>query len=258
MQEGEPEKYQTFWSQFGTAFKEGLITDAERQQEILADSSFPSTRSADEPTTLRAYQERMPEGQEAIYYLTGDSRASIENSPHLEAFRAKGYEVLLLTDQVDEVWTDSVTEFEEIPLSSASRGEIDLGDEQETPEGFEDLLSWMGTTLGDNVKDVRLSRRLTSSPACLVTDSGDMSPTLEKMYRAMGQEPPQVKRILELNPGHGLVAGLRSAHAERGDDPGLAETASLLHDLALLAEGGELANPASFVGKLSERLEGTL
>jgi molecular chaperone HtpG len=258
MQEGEPGKYQTFWSQFGTAFKEGLVTDPERTQEILAASSFPSTHSPDEPTTLRAYKERMPEGQEAIYYLTGEARASIENSPHLEAFRAKGYEVLLLTDQVDEVWTDSVTEFEETPLSSASRGEVDLGDEQDTPEGFDELLAWMGTTLGDAVKDVRLSRRLTSSPACLVTDSGDMSPTLEKMYRAMGQEPPAVKRILELNPKHGLVTGLRAAHAERSDDPGVAETASLLHDLALLAEGGELADPASFVGKLSQRLESTL
>ncbi len=258
MQEGEPEKYAAFWTQFGTAFKEGLITDPERQQEILAASSFPSTHSPDEPTTLRAYTDRMPEGQEAIYYLTGDSRASIENSPHIEAFRAKGYEVLLLTDQVDQVWTDSVTEFEGTSLTSVSHGEVDLGDEQEAPEGFEDLLSWMGTTLGDEVKDVRLSRRLRRSPACLVTDSGDMSPTLEKMYRAMGQEPPQVKRILELNPNHHLVAGLRSAHAERGDDTALAETASLLHDLALLAEGGELADPASFVGRLSERLAGTL
>jgi molecular chaperone HtpG len=257
--ENDPEKYRTFWSELGRAFKEGLITDRDNQQAILRACSFPSTHSADEQTTLAAYKERMPEGQEAIYYVTGDSRASVENSPHLEAFRAKGYEVLLLTDQVDEVWTDVVEEFDGTSFASVARGDVDLsGDDDAVPEGFDDLLSWMGETLTEQVKEVRLSTRLTTSPACLVGDTGDMSPMLEKMYRAMGQEPPVTKRILELNPKHGLVTGLQSAHAARPDDPGVAETASLLHDMALLAEGGELKDPAAFVGTLAHRLESTL
>ncbi len=197
----------------------------------------------------------MPEGQESIYYMTGDSRSGLENSPHMEAFRAKGYEVLLLTDPVDEVWVDAVPDFDGTPLASIAKGEVDLGSDAETPEGFDDLLSWMTTTLADDVKEVRLSTRLTTSPACLVGDPGDLTPTLEKMYRAMGQEPPVVKRILELNPAHGLVAGLRDKQAGGEGDP---DVAKLLYGMALLAEGGDLAEPAAFVNTLATRLENTL
>ena len=258
MQE-DPEKYRTFWSEMGRAFKEGLLTDPDNQQAVLTASSFASTHSAEENTTLKAYKERMPEGQEAIYHVTGDSRASVENSPHIEAFRAKGYEVLLLTDQVDEVWTDMVTEFDGTPLASIARGDVDLGDDDaEKPEGFDELLTWMGETLADQVSEVRLSTRLTTSPACLVGEVGGLSPQLEQMMRAMGQEVPVQKRALELNPKHGLVTGLQAAHAARADDPGVAETASLLHDMALLAEGGELTEPSSFVNRLAQRLAATL
>jgi molecular chaperone HtpG len=197
----------------------------------------------------------MPEGQEAIYYLTGASRASIENSPHIEAFRAKGYEVLLLTDQVDEVWTDVVSEFDGTPMASIAKGDVDLGTADEKPEGFEELLSWMGTELADDVKEVRLSTRLTTSPACLVGDPGDLSPMLEKMYRAMGQEPPVTKRILELNPQHALVTGLRDKQGAGDADP---DVARLLYGMALLAEGGELKEPTTFVNTLAERLQKTL
>ncbi|GAA4858559.1 molecular chaperone HtpG [Actinomycetospora straminea] len=254
LQENEPEKYRTFWGELGRAFKEGLITDPDNREAILAASSFPTTHSADEDTTLKAYKERMPEGQEAIYYLTGATRSSIENSPHIEAFRAKGYEVLLLTDQVDEVWTDTVSEFDGTPMASIAKGDVDLGDE-DVPEGFDDLLSWMGTTLADDVKEVRLSSRLTSSPACLVGDPGDLSPMLEKMYRAMGQEPPVTKRILELNPKHGLVSGLRDKQGAGDADP---DVARLLYGMALLAEGGDLKEPTAFVNTLAERLQKTL
>ncbi|MDD7964601.1 molecular chaperone HtpG [Actinomycetospora lemnae] len=254
LQENEPEKYRTFWGELGRAFKEGLITDPDNREAILAASSFPSTHSADEDTTLTAYKERMPEGQEAIYYLTGASRSSIENSPHIEAFRAKGYEVLLLTDQVDEVWTDTVSEFDGTPMASIAKGDVDLGDE-DVPEGFDDLLSWMGTELADDVKEVRLSSRLTSSPACLVGDPGDLSPMLEKMYRAMGQEPPVTKRTLELNPKHALVSGLRDKQGAGEADP---DVARLLYGMALLAEGGDLKEPTAFVNTLAERLQKTL
>jgi molecular chaperone HtpG len=254
----EPEKYATFWSELGRAVKEGLLQDPDNRDAILEICSFPSTHDAERPTTLADLVARMPEGQDAIYYATGESRAALENSPHLEAFRAKGYEVLLLTDPIDELWVDAVDGFEGRPFRSVAKGDVDLGGDDvdaATQEGFGGLTAWLGTELGDEVKEVRLSHRLTTSAACLVGDAGDLTPTLEKMYRAMGQEPPAVKRILELNPGHPLVTGLRDAHAARPDDPALAETARLLHGMALLAEGGELADPAAFVATLSRRLE---
>ena len=257
----EPEKYATFWSELGRAVKEGLISDYDNRDAILEICSFPSTNDPEKPTTLRDYLERMPDGQESIYYATGESRAALENSPHMEAFRAKGYEVLLLTDQVDEVWIDAVPSFEGKQLASIAKGEVDLGGEDvddDTKKGFEELTTWMATTLAEDVKEVRLSHRLVDSAAVLVGDPGDLTPTLEKMYRAMGQPLPKVKRTLELNPKHALVTGLKSAHESRADDPGLADTAQLLYGMALLAEGGELAEPAKFVSILSKQLESTL
>jgi molecular chaperone HtpG len=256
----EPEKYATFWTEMGRAVKEGLLSDHDNRDAILEICSFPSTHDEEQPTTLRAYLERMPEGQDAIYYGTGPSRSALEHSPHLEAFRAKGYEVLLLTDAVDEVWVDTVPAFEGKSLVSVAKGEVDLGGsvDDEAEQGFAELLTWMGSTLAEDVKEVRLSHRLTDSAACLVGEPGDLTPTLEKMYRAMGQEPPKVKRILELNPKHGLVAGLRAAHAAEPDNAGLGDTAHLLYGMALLAEGGELAEPAAFVTLLSRQLEQAL
>ncbi|HEY0803942.1 MAG TPA: molecular chaperone HtpG, partial [Pseudonocardiaceae bacterium] len=268
MRSADAERYQTFWTEFGRVVKEGLLDDAENRDTILDIASFPSTHDAERQTTLREYVDRMPDGQTEIYYLTGESRSVIEASPHMEAFRAKGWEVLLLTDPVDEMWVESVPEFDGRPLRSVLRGEVDLTTEDERKatederaqrdQDFADLLTWMTTVLGDDLKQVRLSTRLTTSPACIVTDAQDMSPTLERMYRAMGRDLPQVKRILELNPGHALVTGLRQAHAERAEDPGLADTAHLLYGMALLAEGGELPDPPRFVRVLADRLTGTL
>jgi molecular chaperone HtpG len=256
----EPEKYATFWTEMGRAVKEGLLSDHDNRDAILEICSFPSTHDEEQPTTLRDYIARMPEGQDAIYYGTGPSRSALAHSPHLEAFRAKGYEVLLLTDPVDEVWVDAVPEFEGKSLVSVAKGEVDLGGsvDDAAERGFAELLTWMGGALEEDVKEVRLSHRLTDSAACLVGEPGDLTPTLEKMYRAMGQEPPKVKRILELNPKHGLVTGLRDAHGARPDDTGLGDTARLLYGMALLAEGGELPEPAAFVALLSRQLEQTL
>ncbi len=261
LQADEPEKYATFWTQLGRALKEGLLSDYENRDAILEVCSFPSTFDAEKPTTLREYIERMPEGQDSIYYATGESRSALENSPHMEAFKARGYEVLLLTDQIDEVWVDSVPTFDDKPLASVAKGDVDLGGDdvsEEDRSGFESLTTWMASVLTDDVKEVRLSHRLTTSPAVLVGEPGDLTPTLEKMYRAMGQPLPPVKRALELNPKHPLVASLRSAHDASADDPALAETAKLLYGMALLAEGGELAEPAAFVATLSKRLADTL
>ncbi|WP_103513888.1 molecular chaperone HtpG [Streptomyces sp. SM10] len=272
MRSGSPEKYGTFWKEFGRVLKEGLFQDFENRDAILEICSFTSTRDQEEPTTLRSYVERMKEGQEQIYYMTGESRAAMESSPHMEAFRAKGYEVLLLTDPVDEVWVQSVPEFDGKPLQSISKGEVDLDTDEEKKEveaereqqqqEYAGLLTWMTEQLGDTVKEVRLSSRLTVSPACIVSDTHDVTPALENMYRAMGQEVPQIKRILELNPSHALISGLKKVHAEQsGKDSSsteLAETAELVHGLALLSDGGELSDPSRFSRLMADRLERTL
>ncbi|MGS2616194.1 molecular chaperone HtpG [Micromonospora sp. LZ34] len=262
------ERYRTFWSEFGAAVKEGLIDDPENQETLLEILSVASTHDPAELTDLAGYVGRMKEGQSDIYYATGESRTTIENSPHMEAFRAKGYEVLLLTDPVDEVWVERVGQYDGRPLRSIAKGQVDLDTEEEKKEAeaererqrqdYADLLTWMGGALADSVKEVRLSSRLTTSPACVVGDAHDITPTLEKMYRAMGHEVPPVKRILELNPGHPLVAGLRKAHEQGGTEESLKETAELLHGIALLAEGGELADPSRFTRILADRLARTL
>ncbi|MDN5934422.1 MAG: molecular chaperone HtpG, partial [Pseudonocardia sp.] len=261
MLESEPEKYATFWAGLGAAVKEGLLSDGDNRQAVLEICSFPSTNDADKPTTLRDYVARMPEGQDAVYYMTGESRVALEGSPHMEAFRAKGYEVLLLTDPVDEVWVDMVPEFDGKPLTSIAQGDVDLGGDElddETRQAFDGLLTWLAGTLEDEVKEVRLSHRLTTSAACLVGDPGDPTPTLEKMYRAMGQMAPKVKRILELNPQSPLVTGLNRAYGERPDDEELRGVARLVHGMALLAEGGDLAEPAAFAAALAAQLERSL
>lgn len=268
MMADNPDRYATFWTHFGRVVKEGLITDADNRAAILEICSFASTDDAERPTTLPDYVRRMRPGQDRIYYLTGESRSAVERSPHMEAFRAKSFEVLYLTDPVDDVWVDTVGSFDGRDLQSIARGQVDLDTEEERkaaePEreqqrkDFAALLSWMGGTLGDDVKQVRLSTRLTTSPACVVTDEHDITPTLERMYRAMGQQVPPVRRILELNPGHPLVRRLRDAYQQRGADTDLEGVARLLHDLALLAEGGDLADPARFALAVADRLAGTV
>ncbi|MFB9303556.1 molecular chaperone HtpG [Kibdelosporangium philippinense] len=251
-------KYETFWREFGAAVKEGLVNDFDNRTSILEISAFASTHDPEKPTSLADYVSRMKEGQEHIYYLTGASRSIIENSPHLEAFKAKDYEVLILTDAVDEMWVSSVPEFDGKQFQSVAKGQVDLSDDadEDRSKDFEDLLTWMTEALKDNVKEVRLSSRLTTSPACIVGDANDVTPTLEKMYRAMGQELPPIKRILELNPDHALVTSLRTAHSENKE--GAAETAELLYGIALLAEGGELADAPRFTRLLADRLAQTL
>ncbi|MEH3140841.1 MAG: molecular chaperone HtpG [Mycobacterium kyogaense] len=270
LQNDRPEDYRTFWTQFGRVVKEGLLSDADNRDALLRIASFVSTRSdiEDEPTTLAGYVERMKDGQEQIFYATGETREQILKSPHLEAFTAKGYEVLLLTDPVDEVWVQTVTEFDGKALQSVARGEVDLesdeersareSEREEQGKTFADLLSWLKETLDEHVKEVRLSSRLTESPACLITDAFDITPALARLYKASGQDVPVAKRILELNPDHPLVTGLRQAREDRPDDPTVAETAELLYGTALLAEGGALDDPARFADLLAARLARTL
>jgi molecular chaperone HtpG len=268
LQSERPDDYRTFWGQFGKVLKEGLMRDIDNQETLLQVSSFASTHSDDELTTLTEYVERMKDGQRQIFYATGESRQQILNSPHLEAFKAKGYEVLLLTDAVDEIWLGTVTEFDGKPLQSVAKGEVDLDTEEEKTaheaerkereKDFADLLAWLKETLTEHVKEVRLSTRLTNSPACLITDAFGITPTLARMYRASGQDVPVEKRTLELNPDHPLVTGLQQAHKDRADDPAVAETAELLYGTALLAEGGTPEDPARFAELLADRLARTV
>lgn len=261
-------KYRTFWNEFGRVLKEGLLSDFDNRETILQVSSFASTNSDSEPTTLAQYVERMTEGQDKIYYMTGESRQQIENSPHMEAFKAKGLEVLVLTDPVDEMWVGSVPEFDGKAFQSIAKGEVDLETEEEKKaseqlreqqeKDFGEVLKFLQEKLDDSVKEVRLTSRLTTSPACIVGDVFDFTPQLERMYRASGQALPESKRILELNPDHPLVTGLRDAHAkdEKSDD--LGATAELLYGTAVLAEGGELKDPAHFAQLLADRLTKTV
>lgn len=266
LQSERPEDYRTFWTQFGRVLKEGLLSDVDNQDTLLQISSFASTHSEEDATTLAEYVARMKEGQEQIFYATGETRQQILKSPHLEAFKAKGYEVLILTDPVDEVWVGTVTEFDGKPLQSVAKGEVDLDSDEDSSDAereerekeFADLLTWLKETLSDHVKEVRLSTRLTESPACLITDAFGISPALARIYQASGQNIPIGKRILELNPDHPLITGLHQAHQERADDPTVAETAELLYGTALLAEGGALEDPARFAELLANQLTRTL
>jgi molecular chaperone HtpG len=269
LQSERPEDYRTLWNQFGAVIKEGLMSDVDNQDTLLRISSFASTHSDEEPTTLAEYVERMKGGQNQIFYATGQSRELLLGSPHLEAFKAKGYEVLLLTDPVDEVWVGAVTEFDGKPLQSVAKGEVDLDTDEDKAaheaerqieeREFADLLGWLKETLGEHVKEVRLSTRLTDSPACLITDAFGITPALARMYRASGQAVPGEKRILELNPKHPLVAGLQQAHKDRrADYASLAETAELLYGTALLAEGDVPEDPVKFASLLAGRLARTV
>ncbi|MGI5500912.1 molecular chaperone HtpG [Lentzea sp. CA-135723] len=262
LQGSRPDDYAKLWGEVGAAIKEGLLSDTDNRDAILEICSFASTESESELTTLAQYVARMKDGQEHIYFMTGDSRVAVEKSPHMEALRAKGYEVLVLTDPIDEMWVDSVPSFDGKTLQSVAKGQVDLETEEEKTANeakaaeFGDLLTWLGEQLADDVKEVRLSSRLTTSPACVVGDAHDITPTLEKMYKAMGQELPKIKRILELNPSHPLVEGLHGAFAN-GERDSLAGTAELVYGLALLAEGGELADPSRFVTLVADRVQRT-
>ena len=256
MLRNDREKYLKLWSAFGRVLKEGVTAESEYQERLRGTFLFASSNDPEELTTLQEYVSRMSTDQEAIYYLTGESRELIETSPHLEAFRDRGYEVLYLSDPVDEIAVQYLTEHDGKPLRSAAKGEVDLGSEQERnaqkeelqqrTEELGDLLGAVQKALDEHVSEVRLSRRLTSSPSCLVGDEHDLSPQLEKMLRHTPHAVPMRKRILELNPSHPIVERLQQRFTKSADDPVIAEMSELLLGSALVAEGSELPNPARF------------
>ncbi len=257
----EPEKYAEFWTEFGQVIKEGPGEDFANKDTLAKLIRFASTEtgSEDQTVSLEQYVSRMKEKQDKIYYITAESFAAAKNSPHLEVFKKKGIEVLLLTDRVDEWLTNSLTEFDGKQLQSVAKGDLDLGeleDEQEkqakeeTNKNFEALTERVKTTLGDKVKEVRITHRLTDSPACLVADANDMSANLERMLKAAGQEVGGSKPIFELNPEHPMVVRLK----DEQDDARFEDWSSILFDQALLAEGGQLEDPASYVKRLNTLL----
>ncbi len=258
--ENQKDKYAEFWKQFGVVLKEGVGEDHQNQERLAKLLRFASTH-ADEGVSFEDYVKRMKEGQESIYYVTADTLATAKNSPQLEVFRKKGIEVLLLTDRVDEWMLSHLYEFDGKPLASVAKGGVDLGklqDEEEkkaaeaTAEALKPLLERLKTTLKDRVKDVRTTTRLVDSPACVVVDEGDMSGHLARMLKQAGQTAPKSQPILEVNPDHALIKRLDSADgSERFDD-----LAHILFDQALLAEGGQLEDPAAYVRRVNTLLTG--
>ena len=257
--EAKKEKYRTFWTQFGQVLKEGVGEDQTNQERILKLLRFASTHtdSAEQTVFLADYVSRMKEGQDKIYYVTGETFNAAKNSPHLEIFRKKGVEVLLLSDRVDEWMLSFMTEFDGKQLASVAKGGLDLGslsDEkeqkahEETEKQFKDLVERMKKVLEDKVKDVRVTFRLTDSPACLIADENELSGNLLRMLKAAGQNAPDMKPILEINPEHPLLSKLKS------DDQHFDDWTNLLFDQALLAEGGQLNDPASFVKRMNQLL----
>ena len=254
----QPEQYAEFWSQFGRVMKEGPGEDFANKERIAGLLRFASTHADTESQTvsLKDYVSRMKEGQTAIYAIAADSFAAAKHSPHLEIFRKKGIEVLLLSDRVDEWLMSNLAEFDGKPIKSVAKGDLDLGaleDEaektaqKEAEDAMKPLVERIKTTLGERVKDVRVTHRLTDSPACLVTGEGDMSANLERLLKAAGQAAPTVKPTLEINPAHTLVTRMNA----EADEDRFADWAHLVFDQALLAEGGQLDDPASFVRRLN-------
>jgi molecular chaperone HtpG len=258
--ENQKDKYAAFWKEFGRVLKEGVGEDWANKERIAKLLRFASTHADTEEQTvgLVDYVARMKDGQEKIYYITADSFAAAKNSPHLEIFRKKGIEVLLLSDRVDEWVGSNLTEFDGKPLASVAKGDLDLGKladedkkEQEKEAGeYKELIEKIGKSLGEQVKQVRVTFRLTSSPACLVADQNAMSANLERMLKAAGQKVPGSKPILEINPHHPLVQRLKY----EPDESRFADWSRILFDQALLAEGGQLDDPASFVKRLNEMM----
>jgi molecular chaperone HtpG len=255
--ENQKEKYTTFWREFGRAMKEGAGEDHANRERIAKLLRFASTHtdSEEQEVSLADYVGRMKEGQDKIYYVTAETFLAAKNSPHLEAFRKRGIEVLLLADRVDEWMVANLHEYEGKQLASVAKGQLDLGkletedekkEQKQQEDEFKDLVEKIKVALGDKVKDVRVTLRLEGSPACLVADEHDLGGNLARILKAAGQSAPVSKPILEVNPRHPMVQRLKHEEAR------FADWTHVLFDQALLAEGGQLEDPAGFVKRINE------
>jgi len=265
--EKSPDEYATFWENFGAVLKEGVYEDADQRDTLLELARFRSTQSADDWVSLKTYIGRMKEGQDEIYYISGEDAESLRRSPQLEGFVSKGLEVLLMTDPVDEFWIGAISVFEEKSFASVTRGSIDLGkfdtvtskdqaekSEPAKEEGVSGLIALLKLNLDERVKDVRVSDRLTDSPVCLVADEGDVDMHLARLLKQHQQVDQVSARILEINPRHELIKVLAEALSKEGAADALADAAELLLEQALILEGEPLPDPAGF----SRRLTGVM
>jgi molecular chaperone HtpG len=255
----DPEKYQKFWKEFGRVLKEGPAEDLANREAIARLLRFATTHTGDEEqgVSLDDYIGRMPEGQDKIYYIAADSHSAAKNSPHLEIFRKKGIEVLLLSDRVDEWLTSHLMEYEDKKLQSVAKGELDLDDDETSEKELEKkaksaekLLKRMKDALKEKASDVRVTNRLTDSPACIVLNEQDMAMHMQRILKEAGHELPGTLPILEINPDHPIVKKLDTEKSKKK----FADWSSILFDQALLAEGGQLDDPAGFVAKLNKML----
>jgi len=262
LQDKEPDKYLEFYGQFGRALKEGVASDYDNKERLLPMLLFQSSDDTEKLTTLKDYVARMKPEQDRIYYLTGETRAAVESSPHLEAFKEKGYEVLYLTEPVDELLAQSLTEFEGKKLKSVGKGTVELGTEEERKKAEEQnkerekqaagLLEFIQKHLDDHVKQVRLSTRLVSSPVCLVGTDIDYSPQLERLLMRGKGAGPRQRRIMELNPNHPVFSRMLERYQRDAADPLLADEADLLLGCGLLAEGSDIPDVVKFIRLLAD------
>ena len=255
----DPEKYQKFWDEFGKVIKEGPAEDFANKEKIAKLMRFATTHSSEavQSVSLDDYIGRMQEGQDKIYYIAADSHSAAKNSPHLEIFKKKGIEVLLLSDRVDEWLTSHLNEFDGKKIQSVAKGELDLDKDEESAKELEEkaksseaLVKRMKESLTDKVEDVRVTNRLTDSPACIVLNEQDMAMHMQRILKEAGHAMPSSKPILEINPDHPIVKNLDDEKSEEK----FADWSDILFDQALLAEGGQLEDPASFVAKLNGML----
>jgi molecular chaperone HtpG len=265
MKREQPEQYLQFWAEFGPVLKEGLVSyddhDKNRLLELLI---VASTDHPSKLTSLDQYMTRMKEGQDAIYFLTGPSKEAAAKSPLLEAFAQRGYEVLLFSDPVDELWLEGAPRFQDKALRSIGRGDVKLGSDEDQKKmaetldqkqkEYSDLLACLRVHLQNEIKEVRFSSRLTASPACLVGDEHDMSPRMQRILQQLGQKPQKVMRILEVNPNHALIPKLQAIFSENNADPRLKLFADLLLGQAHLAESGQVPDPAAFSNLLADMM----
>ena len=265
MAKNDPEDYATFWKEFGRVLKEGPAEDSANKEKIAKLFRFASTANDSdiENVSLDDYISRMKEGQDKLYYITGDSYAAVKNSPHLELFKKKGIEVILMHDRVDEWMMSYLSEYDGKSFVNIAKGELDLGDledkedkekAEKAAKDYESLLKHMTESLGDKVKEVRVSTRLTDSPSCLVVEQQDMAVSMQKILKQAGHEVPNVEPILEINVEHPLVKRL----SDEQDDDKFKDWSHLLFDQAMLSEGGQLEDPVAFVTRINQLLLETM
>jgi molecular chaperone HtpG len=259
LKKNELEKYETFYNEFGKILKEGIHLDFGKKEEIASLLLFESTNTEKgKYTDLETYVNNMKQEQKEIYYITGESRKELENSPYLEAFKEKGYEVLFMTDEIDDFIMGSLMEYKGKRLKSVIKGEVDIEKNKEKEKEFKGLLEFIKNILKDEIEDVRFSGRLKDSPCCLVAGEHDIDPQMAKIFEAMGQPVPKAKKTLEINPNHSLITTINDLYNKKDNNAKLEKFINLLYNQALIIEGSKPSDPVKFVNDIVELMSETL